>query len=80
MLMTVHERLEELIRAFFNDDELRICDDLMPTDVAGWDSIAHVNLMFSIEEAFGFQFSDDELEGISTIGQLEQIIERRLAA
>jgi acyl carrier protein len=76
----VHERLEEVLRTFFNDDEIVLTEDLTPAEVPGWDSLAHVNLMCSIEEAFGVQFSANELADFSTVGQLERTLERKLAA
>jgi acyl carrier protein len=78
--MAVHEQLEEVVRTFFSDDEIILRDDLTPADVPGWDSLAHVGLMFSIEEAFGIQFSDDELADFSNVGDLERTVERKLEA
>lgn len=76
--MTVHERLEELVRTFFNDDGIVLTEDLRPGDVPGWDSLAHVNLLFSIGEEFGVEFSDQELESLSTVGDLEHALESKL--
>jgi len=75
---TLHDRLQEFIRTFFDQDELVLTDDLIPADVPGWDSIAHVNLVFSIEEEFRVQFSDSELETFSTVGALERTLRRKL--
>ena len=44
-----------------------------------WDSFNHLRLMTAIEEAFGVQFSMDEIEGIETFGQLDQLLASYLA-
>lgn len=44
-----------------------------------WDSFNHLRLMTAIEEAFGVQFSMDEIEGIETMGQLDQLLAGYLA-
>ena len=44
-----------------------------------WDSFNHLRLMTAIEEAFGVQFSMDEIEGIETLGQLDQLLAGYLA-
>jgi acyl carrier protein len=76
--MNVHERLEELIRTFFNDDSIVLTDALLPADVPGWDSLAQVNLLFSIGEEFGVAFSDAELESLATVGDIERTLQRKL--
>jgi acyl carrier protein len=77
--MSVDQRLEQLLREFFNDDELVLADGLAAGDVPGWDSLANVNLMFSIEQEFGITFDDSEFGQFSNLGELRQSIERRLA-
>jgi acyl carrier protein len=69
--MTLHERLEEVFREVFNDDSLLLTDEMTANDISGWDSVAHINLMFSIERAFGVQFSGNELAEVKNIGELK---------
>ena len=72
--MTLHDRLEELFQTVLNDDELELRDDMATVDVPGWDSVAHINLMFSIEEAFGVQFAGNTFAEFKDIGELKQFI------
>ena len=77
--VSVDHRLEQVFRELFNDDELVVGDELTAGDVPGWDSLANVNLMFSVEEEFGITFADWEFAEFSNIGELRQAIERQLA-
>lgn len=77
--MSVEHRLEQLVRELFNDDELVFGDELTASDVPGWDSLANVNLMFSVEEEFGIAFADSEFGEFSSIGELRRAIEQRIA-
>jgi len=72
--MGLHERLEELFREVFNDDALVLSDETTPVEVPGWDSFAHINLMCSIEERFGIQFTGNELAEMNNIGELKKCI------
>jgi len=45
-------------------------------DIEGWDSLAHINLMFSIESEFGTQFVGNQLAELSNIGELKALLER----
>ena len=72
------ERLSQVFRELFNDQSLVLTDDMTSDDVPGWDSLAHVNLMFSIEEAFGIEFADDEFGEFTNVGELQRTIERKV--
>lgn len=74
----IDEQLEELVRALFNDDEIVLEDDVAWSEIPGWDSLAHVNLMFSVEETFRVEFDDDELGTFATVGDLKRGLERRI--
>jgi len=78
--MTLHERLQEVLRTFFNDDELVVTAETVPADVPGWDSLAQVNVVFAIEEAFGIELGDEALSRFASIGELERQITARLKA
>jgi acyl carrier protein len=70
--VTLHERLESIFRNVFNDDDLSLADSTTASDVEGWDSVAHINLMFSIENEFGVQFAGNELAEFTNIGELKR--------
>ena len=77
--MNVRERLHAVFRSVFGD-HLR---DIKPTDTAadieGWDSIAHINLMFAVESEFGVEFTADELAGFDCVGELVAFLEEATA-
>jgi acyl carrier protein len=72
--MSLHKQLEELFREVFNDDGLILTDEMTANDIPGWDSVAHINLMFSIEQAFGVQFAANELAEFKSIGELKRFL------
>jgi len=75
--LTLHDRLEELFQNVFNDDGLSLRDEMTSGDIAGWDSVAHINLMFSIEQAFNVQFQGNELAEFKNIGELKAYLAAR---
>jgi acyl carrier protein len=58
----------------FNDDDLELRDETTAADVPGWDSVAHITLMFSIEQAFGVQFAGNELAEFRNVGELKRYL------
>ena len=45
-----------------------------------WDSLRHVELVFSIEDEFGVTFDEEELAGLTSLDGFVDAITRRLAA
>src|SRR3954471_5690084 len=79
-LIDVHERLEEIARATFDLDDIALTDSTIAKDVPGWDSLAHVSFMYSVEEQFGVRFSEDEFAGFEDIGALKRMITEKQAS
>jgi acyl carrier protein len=74
----VEERLKPLFQEAFPDAEVdQIGPDTVADDVFGWDSMAHVTLIVSIEEEFGVRFEPDEITGFSNVGELIEMIARK---
>jgi acyl carrier protein len=72
--MTLGERLEELFREVFGDDDIILTDETTAHDISGWDSVAHINLMCCIEQRFGVQFTGNELAELRNIGELKTFL------
>jgi acyl carrier protein len=51
------QSVDELIGAAFSTDGAALTDDDNPETVGGWDSIAHLMMLTSIEEELGVEFS-----------------------
>ncbi|RUM94336.1 MAG: acyl carrier protein [Thiothrix sp.] len=71
-----HEQLEEVFKAVFNDDSIQLEDSTTAKDIPGWDSVAHINLMLSVEQSFGLQFSGDQFSDFENIGELKAFLSR----
>lgn len=72
--MTVEQRMHDVFREVFDDDDLTLTDDTTAADVPAWDSLAHINLMFALESEFGVQFSDQQLTSFHDVGQLRHFL------
>ena len=74
--MTLHERLEQLFHRVFDDETIALTDQTTAADLPDWDSLAHINLMFTIEQEFGVQFAGNQLAEFRNIGELKQFLEK----
>jgi acyl carrier protein len=79
--MTATEnRLQEIFRDLFDDEEIALRPDMTAKDVAGWDSLKNVKLIVQIEKAFKIRFATGEVVGIKNVGELLALIEQKSAA
>lgn len=71
-------RLRELAVQRFGDRaaELGADDDLF--EVLGIDSMGALDLLTDLEEAFGVEIPDYELQGVNTLAGLSQVLDDRL--
>lgn len=76
--MNVRQRLQQVMRELFDDDDLEIRDDLTAEEVPDWDSLAHVRLIVAVEKEFGVRFSSGEVGDIEDVGALVRLIEGKL--
>ena len=68
--------LVSLIREMFADNSLEITPETKASDVPGWDSVAHVELMIAVEEHFNVRFSTGEAAGMKNVGDMARLIDR----
>jgi acyl carrier protein len=47
-------------------------------DVPEWDSLTHVSLMVTVEKEFGIRFRVGEVENAQNVGELADLIQKRL--
>jgi acyl carrier protein len=73
----IYARLTQIFRDVFDDESIDVTSDLAARDVDGWDSIAHIRLMLTIEKAFKIKFSTLELGRLQDVGGLVKSIEKR---
>jgi acyl carrier protein len=63
-------RLTAVFREVFDDDELELTPEMTADDVDGWDSLAHIRLILSVQKAFGIKFSPVEMNRLKNVGDL----------
>jgi acyl carrier protein len=75
----VSEKLKGVILREFGLEELDIDDSTTAAMVPGWDSLKHVQLVMAVEEAFGVRFRALEVIRLRNVGELQALIDRKLA-
>lgn len=77
MVSDVRDRLTEVFRMTFGDESIVLEPSMTADDVAGWDSVTHITLIYAIEDEFGIKFSTRDLESLACVGDLIDVVTRR---
>ena len=70
----MNDQLVTVFRDFFNNDALDLTDESTFADVPGWDSVAHVNLINTLEREFRTRFSVREIMGMNSVGGIRKVL------
>jgi acyl carrier protein len=71
------DKLTEIFRDLFDNDDLVLRDDTTAGEVAGWDSLKNIKLMIRIEKAFRIRFGTGEVVGLKNVGELLALIDKK---
>lgn len=80
MTNAVNNTLQQLVPIFqdvLDDDRLAIDATTTAQDVDGWDSLAHIRLVVSIEKAFSLRFSAAEISELQNVGDMAALIVKK---
>ncbi|GHS96590.1 acyl carrier protein [Synergistales bacterium] len=76
----IFERLNEVFRDVFDDEDISVDETTTASDIEGWDSFAHVNLILSVERRFNMKFTMVEVTDMKNVGAMADILSVRAAA
>lgn len=68
------EKVQEIFRDIFDDQDLVIKDSTSSNDIEDWDSLNHINLVVAIEKEFKIKFNFTELTGLKDVGAMINLI------
>lgn len=73
-------KLQDVFRRVLNQPALVLTRELSADDVRGWDSLKHVELIVSVESAFGVRFKTPEVGELNNVGDLIDRLATKVAA
>lgn len=71
-------KLQNVFRSVFQDNNLEIDINYTAKDIPGWDSLTHMTLINAIEQTFEIIFTFDEVTQFQNINDIVKLIDRKL--
>jgi len=76
----ITEKLTAVFRDVFEDPGLVVTDGMTASDVMKWDSISHIDMIYSVEKVFKIRMTTRQVAGLKTVGDLISLVEEKTAA
>lgn len=70
----IYEKLTEVFRDVFDEEEITISDGTTAADIEDWDSLSHITLLSSVEDEFGIKFNMKAVQGLKNVGAMVDLI------
>jgi acyl carrier protein len=71
-------KVRSAFESAFGVDPHTITINTVPSDVSAWDSMGHVTLASSLEQAFGLTFDVDDLMAMENVKEICRIVQSKL--
>jgi len=76
----ISEKLKQVILGELGLKEFNLKDETIASEVPGWDSLNHINIILAIENNMGIKFKGLEILKAKNIGDLQKLIDSKTSA
>ncbi len=74
----VMEKTNAVFCDIFDDDTIVLTDATTADDIEDWDSLEQINILVALEKLFSIKFAVSEVEGLANVGEMIDLIMRKL--
>lgn len=76
--MDILKELQPIFQDVFDDENLVVTNESNAESIDDWDSLSHIRLVVAIEKQFGIKFAFGELQELKNVGEMIEVIEKKL--
>lgn len=76
----ISERFKKIVcdELELNAEDVEMKDDTIASEVPGWDSLSHVNVITALEKDYNVRFKGIEILKCKNIGDLQKLVDSKL--
>lgn len=69
VMSDLREQLQSVFREVFDIPDIVLNDEMTASDIDGWDSLTHINLIIAVEQRLGIKFATADISRMKEHGQ-----------
>ena len=73
----ITDRLAAVFHEVFDDDSIKLRDDMTAKDIEEWDSLNHITLVLAVEKEFGVRLNAAEVGSLANVGKMIDLLVTR---
>ena len=73
----ISQELKKVIFTQLDLDDFDLQDETLATQVPGWDSLNHVNIILAVEKHFNIKFKSYEVLRLKDVGDLQKLVDTK---
>ena len=73
----ISNELKTAILGALNLDDWELTEQTTASEVPGWDSLSHVNVILAVEKEFKVRFSNLEVLKLKSVGDLQRLVDSK---
>lgn len=77
---SIQDQVQDIFRDILDQESLTLTSATTASDVDGWDSLTHIQLIVAIEKRFKVKFSSKEILSWKNIGELLDSLHTKVAS
>jgi acyl carrier protein len=74
----ITKELKTALLAVLKLKDWDISDETLASEIPGWDSLNHLNVILAVEQHFGVRFKNFEVLKLKNIGDLQRLLSSKL--
>lgn len=74
----ISEKLKQVILTELGLKDFDLKDETIASQVPGWDSLNHINIILAIEKSMGIKFKGLEILKAKNIGDLQKLVDSKI--
>jgi acyl carrier protein len=74
----ISDELKKIIIEALKLDDFDFKDETVASQVPGWDSLSHINVILAVEKHFNIRFNNREVLRLKNVGDLQRLVTSKL--
>ncbi len=74
----IFNKVQEIFRDIFDEDDLIIQDNTNASDIEDWDSLNQINIISAVEKEFKIRFELTEITNFKNVGDMIDLIVKKI--